>query len=417
MNDSKRHTKNDPASDGWIRRRHYFVRTFLGPFVRLWLAFSLPGLKMVPLSKKEDRPCLILYNHQTAYDQFFVSFMTRRPVYHVATEDLLSNGFISRVLTFLVAPIPIKKQVSDIGAVKNCVRIAKEGGTIAIAPEGNRTFDGRTVYINPAIAKLVKLIKLPVVFLRLEGGYGVLPRWADKPRRGKMKVSPSRILEPEEYQSLDAEALYELICNELYRDESLPDDETYRYKGNAEYMERMFYVCPKCGFSRFESKRKTIRCTGCGLSAEYDEHKKLLWNGVAERLPSSVREWYDLQNGFVNSIDPSSYTETPVFTDRGSVFRVILRERKEILLKDAPIRLFGDRIEILDGKGAAFRILPFSEISVITVLGRNKLNIYGEDGIFQFKSEKRFNALKYMNLFYRYKNMSGGQSGDKFLGL
>ena len=417
MNGNIRQTKTDPDPGGWIHRRHSIVRTLLGPFFKLWVKIALPGLKIVPLSGKNDRPCLILYNHQTAYDQFFISLITKRPVYHVATEDLLSNGFISRVLSFLVAPIPIKKQVSDIGAVKNCVRIAKEGGTIAVAPEGNRTFDGRTVYINPAIAKLVKLIKLPVVFLRLEGGYGVLPRWADKPRKGRMTVSVSKIMEPEEYRSLDAETLYDLIRNELFADESSPDGESYKSRGNAEYMERLFYVCPECGFSRFESEGKTVRCVNCGLSAVYEDSKKLNWSRTEGTYPSSVREWYDLQTDFVNAYDPLLHTDEPVFSDRSSIFKVILRDKKVRLMKDVPVLLFGDRIEIFGSDGSLFRTLPFHDTSVITVLGRNKLNIYTEDSIYQLKSSRRFNALKYMNLYYRYKNVSGGRSGDKFLGL
>ncbi len=63
----------------------------------------------------------------------------------------------------------------DIRAVKACLRIAKEGGTIALAPEGNRTYSGRTCYINPAITGLVRSWKLPVAIFRIEGGYEFIP--------------------------------------------------------------------------------------------------------------------------------------------------------------------------------------------------------------------------------------------------
>ena len=55
-----------------------------------------------------------------------------------------------------MAPIPIKKQTMDITAVKNCILVAREGGTICIAPEGNRTYSGRTEYMRPSIASLAK---------------------------------------------------------------------------------------------------------------------------------------------------------------------------------------------------------------------------------------------------------------------
>ena len=68
-----------------------------------------------------------------------------------------------------MAPIPIKKQTTDIGAVKNCYKVAKEGGTIAIAPEGNRTYSGKTLYMSPTIASLSKKIKLPIATMLIEG--------------------------------------------------------------------------------------------------------------------------------------------------------------------------------------------------------------------------------------------------------
>ena len=108
------------------------------------------------------RPYLIVMNHQTGFDQFFVGMTFRQPVYYVATEDIFSLGWVSNLIRWLVAPIPIKKQTTDIQAVKNCIKVAREGGTIAIAPEGNRTFHGRTVYMNPSIASMAKKLGLPI---------------------------------------------------------------------------------------------------------------------------------------------------------------------------------------------------------------------------------------------------------------
>jgi hypothetical protein len=44
----------------------------------------------------------------------------------------------------------------------NCLRVAREGGTIALAPEGNRTYSGKTEYMNPAIAALARKLALPI---------------------------------------------------------------------------------------------------------------------------------------------------------------------------------------------------------------------------------------------------------------
>jgi len=49
-------------------------------------------------------------------------------------------------------------------------------------------------------------------------------------------------------------------------------------------------------------------------------------------------------------------------------------------------------------------------------LGKNKLNIYYGDKLYQLKGSKRFNALKYLHFYYRYKNIKE-DNNDKFLGL
>ena len=51
------------------------------------------------------------------------------------------------------------------------------------------------------------------------------------------------------------------------------------------------------------------------------------------------------------------------------------------------------------------------------VLGRNKANIYIGDKVYQLKGDKRFNALKYVHIYYRYKNITKGNECEQFLGL
>ena len=79
------------------------------------------------------------------------------------------------------------------------------------------------------------------------------------------------------------------------------------------------------------------------------------------------------------------------------------------------IRL-GDRVVIAE-KDSVLLELPFEKISVATVLGRNKLNIYFDGHIYQLKGDERFNAVKYMNIYHHFKNVNSGEENGKFLGL
>ena len=127
---------------------------------------------------------------------------------------------------------------------------------------------------------------------------------------------------------------------------------------------------------------------------------------------ANTLEWYDYQASYINSLDVTTMTETPLYQDTANVSRVIVYKRKEPLHKDARIRLYGDRIVINDDM-----VFPFADTHAVTVLGRNKLNIYFAGEVYQLKSDKRFCALKYVHMFHRFQNIQRGESNDQFLGL
>lgn len=395
----------------WIYPRHRWARNLLaavlGPITVLKY-----GVRVEKFSQQGTRPYLILLNHQTAFDQFFVGLAFKGPVYYVASEDLFSNGWVSSVIRYLVAPIPIKKQTTDIGAVMNCIRVAREGGTIAIAPEGNRTYSGETVYMNPAIGGLAKKLKLPIALFRIEGGYGVQPRWSDVTRRGKMRAYVSRVIEPEEFENMTADALYEQIREGLQVNEAAADG-IFKSGKKAEYLERAMYVCPQCGLTEFESKGNTTTCKKCGLTVTYGEDKRL--SGEDFPFPF-VKQWYAYQEQFINNLDVTACTQQPLFVDRADLSEVVVYKNKTRLRKMAGISLYGDRIVIDEGKENSME-LPFEQVDAVSVLGRNKLNIYVGKQLYQLKSGKRFNALKYVHIYYRYRNITRGNSDVEFLGL
>lgn len=397
----------------WVKPRHRIVRNLaylvLYPYSRIKY-----GIRITKFKEQGDRNYLVLFNHQTAFDQFFVGMSFKGPIYYVASEDIFSMGWVSDILRYVVAPIPIKKQTNDARAVINCARVAKEGGTIALAPEGNRTYSGVTEYIKPSIVNLIRFLRLPVVFYHIEGGYGVQPRWSDVKRKGIVRCGVFSVLEHEEYKTMTDDELYARVCSELYVDE-YTIEEQYVHKKSAEYLERAMYVCPDCGLSEFESHDDIIACKSCGKQIRYRSDKKL--EGVGCEFPfSTVTEWYRYQNGFVNGLD---FTKTPdvlIYRDTVDLSEVILYHGKELLREDAEWRLYGDRFVVDEGTSNEL-VLPFPELGVVTVLGKNKLNVYHGEHVYQIKGSKRMNALKYMNFYYRYKNVTEEVENGQFLGL
>ena len=396
----------------WLKFRHKVVtgllRFTLGVYTRLKY-----GVKVKKFKEQEDRPYLVLFNHQTAFDQFFVGMAFKGPIYYLASEDIFSKGWVSSLIRWLVAPIPIKKQTTDIGAILNCIRVAREGGTIAVAPEGNRTYHGRTVYMSPSIVPLAKKLGLPIVLFRIEGGYGVHPRWSDVIRRGRMQARVVRVIEPAEYASMTDDQLLDALNQGLDWDDTTIGGEYY-HKKSAEYLERVMYVCPDCGLSEWESCGDVITCRKCGQRVRYLPDLRL--EGLDRPFPYTyVKDWYRYQEKFISELHPEDYIDHVVYEDEVSLSRVILYKHKEAIADDVTVRLWGDRMHLV-GKGVDIA-LPFGEVSVMSVLGRNKLNIYIGQELYQLKGDKRFNAVKYMNFYYHYTNVQKGETNGEFLGL
>lgn len=396
----------------WIKFRHRVVRIVVGSVLWGYTKWKY-GIEIEKFQGPKDKPLLVLYNHQTPFDQFFVGMAFKRPIYYLATEDIFSLGWVSSLIRWLVAPIPIKKQTMDLGAIRNCIQVAKEGGTIALAPEGNRTYSGKTEYMSPAIATLAKKIGLPVAIYRIEGGYGVEPRWSDTVRKGKMRGYISKVIEPEEYKQMTNDEFFAVIEKELHVDEAVADAR-FLSDVRAEYLERAIYVCPDCGLAEFESNGNEIACKKCHKKIHYGEDKAL--TGVGFDFPYSfVSQWYDYQKEYVNGLDLREFIGEPVFEDVANLSEVIVYKKKQPLYDDVKLRLYGDRVTVcIDTEEMVF---PFDEVSAMAVLGRNKLNIYYKEKVYQIKGSKRFNALKYVNFYFRYRNILKGDKDGKFLGL
>jgi len=404
-------TKKQKKKKQWVLRRHQAVRDLL--YWPLYIYVTLRYRIRIQKLPKDTPQCVVLTNHQTAFDQFFVSISFPQHIYYVSSEDLFSKGWISRLITWLVAPIPFRKSTSDLNGVKNCLRIVREGGSIGMAPEGNRTYSGTTEYMKPSVANLMRATGLPLMLYRIEGGYGAHPRWSDTVRRGKMRSYVARIIQPEEYRGMTNEALFEIIKKELYVDERL--DKTCFYgKKNAEYLDRVMYVCPYCGLSELHSRKDMISCCKCGMQVRYLPDKRL--EGVGFDFPYPyVKEWYDAQSDYIRNLDLESYGDDFIYRDTVRYSENIYCKHKVMKDEASVLTVFKDRFEVKTKDG--LDVYPFEKVYSATVLGRNKLNLYVGNQIFQFSGSKHFNPVKYLNLYFHAAGKEKGNDCDEFLGL
>lgn len=395
----------------WTRFRHRVTLRILKMIMKpaMYLKCGFHYEKIPQFTK----PYLILYNHTTAEDQFFVGLMANTKTYFVMSDDLVIQRFAYKIMQFLVNPIPYKKASTDFSILKNCKKVACEGGSIALSPEGNRTYSGVTCYINPTITKMIQFLKLPVVFVHLEGGFGVHPRFSNRIRKGKIFGFVQKIMQYDEYKDLSDDALYELVKENIYTNEN---QSTGPYQSNqkAEYLERVIYWCPICGITHFTSKGNRLTCTTCGKEHIYTEYKTYV--GVnGETWFNNVYDWYQYQEDELRKLSLLNRLEEEVFTtDIISFYSIIPRKKKVCIAKQVIIKLHPNHYELVY-EGVSKRFF-FKDIVSAGIFGKNKIDFFTKDIAYQIKANRRFNALKYVQFFYKYKSEMEGIHNE-FLGL
>lgn len=407
-------------SNSWIKNRHKQYRKLLYPVITMIIGKY--HCKTEVFDDIKNRPYLILYNHQTPMDQFLIARAFPTPLYFVATEDIFSLGWKSRAIEHIAAPIPIKKNGNDLRAVKSCIKVAREGGSIAIAPEGNRTFSGTTEHIKPSIVKLIQALKLPVVFVKLEGGYNKQARWSDEINEGTMNLRIGKVLEYEDYRYLEEEELYKLVEDNLYQDDRGFNNAEAK---SVEGLERVIYVCPNCGFTEFASKGFDFNCKNCGLRVTYHKDRTFTYPSGKDFEFKTVKEWFDYQNKYINSKSLEDFHSElhsgRLYADNVALYEVIpyknkklINKKSEISINDHSLRIYTTSIFSADSK---YEDYEFTELENIAVCGKNKLEIYvNKDKIYQVVGRKNFNAVKYMNIYHRINNLRKGENNE-FLGL
>ena len=115
----------------WTKKRHYIIVSILRPF--FWLFFKLKYRLKYKSYKLPKEGALILSNHSMTMDPFLIGMLFNKNLYYMTSKDLFQKKFVGKLIKFLVNPIPKEKSnKGDISAIKNCISVSKENGSICI---------------------------------------------------------------------------------------------------------------------------------------------------------------------------------------------------------------------------------------------------------------------------------------------
>ena len=381
----------------WCKARHKFWFTIMRPIFS-FLFWKKYGYKAENYKLDRKQNYLIICNHSCSLDPFMLGKSFFRPIYFVASDDLLKNGFISKVMKHTVAPIPIRKGTMDISSIRNCISIAKEGGTIGIFPEGNRTYSGEISYLGINLVKFIRKLDLPLIIYHIDGGYGLDPRWGKKSRRGKgSRGYVQRLLSKEELCSLKDEELLKIINTNLSQE--ISPSLRFKSKEKAEYLERVLFVCPKChALETLVSEKNAIRCKCCSLEATYEEDLSFSSNDPSFKF-KKVSEWMNYQKEYLKDL---AIEENKVLLGDEKVTLISCLEGKEKEVELVGKLQMNSKSFII--KGEKEIQFFFKDIKQVENQGKHKLLFYIGKDYYEFKGGERFSSYKYYLMFNRINN-------------
>lgn len=174
--------------------------SFISRATKLWswtcLAVSLcrvevRGRENLPTS---DAPCVVVANHQSAYDIFVLNAYIGIPFKWVMKSELRRIPLVGKACEAAHFIFVDETRVSSIAqTIEDAKKVLATGNSIFIFPEGSRTETGRLTRFKKGAFVIASELDVPILPVTIDGAFEVLPRgtYLPHPRRVVLTVHPA----------------------------------------------------------------------------------------------------------------------------------------------------------------------------------------------------------------------------------
>ncbi len=249
-------------------------------------------------------PYIVVGNHASRLDYIYAAL-----AFYPHTLNFVAgyNEFFRSHLAFvfrLMQVVPKRNFVPDTYTIREVTRVLNGGGRVALFPEGMSSISGANQPCAIGSGKFLKHFRLPVLMMKISGGYLTNTKYCLDERPGQVDVTVSEFLSPEQIARMSAEEIQAKLDMELYH-----DDYDWNKQARVEFaaggriahnLHTLLFWCPKCHkeFSMY-AEGSTIQCMACGNGAMMNEYYDLIPLDEDCVIPDTPREWFDLQRRHV----------------------------------------------------------------------------------------------------------------------
>ncbi len=259
-----------------IKRPNRIIYALLKAYLMLYLRFKR-GLRIRRHGMKEIKPpFVVMGNHGSHYDFAIAALAMKGCRLHVVTATVFYYKPIPRRLLNWLACVPKLQMVSDPVSVRQMLQVIRSGGALGLFPHGQVSYDGRDMPMPQGTGRLIKHMNVPVVNIKIRGAHLSRPKWAIKPRSGRIFADVSVLFTPEQLGEMTAAQIDDGIRDALaFNDYDFSREYRIPYvcKRRAAGLERLLYQCPRCHtLYQMQSRGDVVECAACHNGARMDAY-------------------------------------------------------------------------------------------------------------------------------------------------
>ncbi len=198
---------------------YLLAKVFFKLYFTLYHRLEVDGLDALT----QKRPVILAANHASYLDPPLVGSIFPDRLRFIAWEGLFVPIFGALIGALGAVPVSQANKGSAAALLRQVMGFLESGSSVLIFPEGERTFDGNLLPIEPGFALLAFKTGAPVVPVWIEGTFRAMSRHVTFPRPRKIHVTflPAidpldRTLFPDEMSEKDKRTLLVRKLEEAY---------------------------------------------------------------------------------------------------------------------------------------------------------------------------------------------------------
>jgi len=147
------------------------VKTAAAVFLSMFFRVKIVGEENIPT----ENGCIVCANHSSNWDPVFLVAFLKRRIYFMAKDELFHIFGLGALLK-AIGIIPVKRNSSDISAVRTSIRVLNEGKALGIFPSGTRVKKGENAEVKSGVAFIAVKAAVPVIPVYIEASYRIFSK-------------------------------------------------------------------------------------------------------------------------------------------------------------------------------------------------------------------------------------------------